>query len=78
VSRQTFSHEEATALTRLQIAMWLPAACAVCKKPYASVDDFLDRNPRAGPGFHRPRGDPRPVDWDQAFIDDACYDQGDS
>jgi hypothetical protein len=72
MSRQTFSREEATALTRIQVAMWLPAKCKVCGKPYASVDDFLERQPRAGPGFGTP------WDHDTAFIDDACYTQPDA
>jgi hypothetical protein len=53
---------------RLQIAMWLPAHCAVCKREYESVDDFLARNPRAGRGWDR-----EPTDWDDAFVDDACF-----
>jgi hypothetical protein len=45
-----FTKEEAHALTRLQVAMWVDGslACPVCKRPFESVDDYLARNPRAG------------------------------
>jgi hypothetical protein len=57
-------------LVRLQVAMWVDgtACCAHCKRPYASVDDFLERNPRAGPGIG---GSGYPED--DRFIDDACW-----
>jgi hypothetical protein len=64
-----FTKKEAHVLMRLQVAMWLPAACYVCKKPYADVDDFLARDVRAGPGW-RGNGE---VDMEQRFVDDACY-----
>jgi hypothetical protein len=37
-----------TAMTRLQIAMWIDGtfACPQCRKVYESVDDFLAREPR--------------------------------
>lgn len=57
--------EAARQLARVQIAMWLPASCAVCHRPYLDVDDFLERNPRAGGGAGQP--------WDGTFVDDACY-----
>lgn len=49
-------------MVRVQVAMWVDegAVCARCQQPYASVDDFLARQPRyAGDG---------PV-----FVDDACW-----
>jgi mono/diheme cytochrome c family protein len=51
-------------MLRIQVAMWLPASCAGCHRPYGDVDDFLERSPMAGPGF--PGGD-------EAFIDQACW-----
>jgi len=53
--------EWAHGLMRLQIAMWLPASCEECGKPYESVDDFLARNPRAA------------SDGEISFVDDACW-----
>jgi hypothetical protein len=42
--------ETARALMRVQIAMWVDGelACPQCKKPFASVDDYLARNPICG------------------------------
>lgn len=62
------------ALTRVRIAMWLDdyphenprSSCAECRKPYKSVDDFIERNPRAGVGFGKSERD----DW---FVDDVCW-----
>lgn len=64
----TFTKEEAHALARVQIAMWLPMACGQCGVEYASVDDFIDRNPRAGEGWKGEDGD-----LSQKFIDEACW-----
>jgi len=57
-------------LLRLQISLWLPARCAWCKKEYTSVDDFMERNPRAWGGGD----DGWTADPDKGFIDDECYD----
>jgi hypothetical protein len=54
---------------RVQLAMWLPARCAVCGDPYESVDDMLLRNPRATETTPDP---------DTGFIDDACFFDGPS
>jgi hypothetical protein len=51
-------------MLRVQVAMWLPASCAQCHVPYRDVDDFLERNPKAGPGF--------PGEKD-AFVDSDCW-----
>ena len=56
-------------LARVQIAMWLPAKCAVCGKAYESVDDFMARNPRANGA----PGQPWEPDPDTGFVDDACW-----
>lgn len=57
--------EWAHALARLQIAMWVDddARCLHCGQPYASVDNFIDRNPRA-------TGRP----WPDMFVDDDCWE----
>ncbi len=54
-------------MARVQFAMWVDdgAVCAVCLRPYASTDDFIDRAPRAGNGFGK--------DWANSFVDDACW-----
>jgi hypothetical protein len=61
--------EWANHMTRVQVAMWVDdgAECMICHHRYESVDDFLVRNPRAGPGF-KDGNDPS-----KAFIDDACF-----
>lgn len=51
-------------MMRVQVAMWLPASCFQCGKQYVSVDDFLERNPKAGYGW--PDGQDR-------YIDSACW-----
>jgi hypothetical protein len=63
--------EWADQMLRVQVAMWVDdgAKCAVCQQIYASVDDFLARNPRAGPGLQGGK------DWNEAFIDDMCWPQ---
>jgi hypothetical protein len=61
---------------RAQIAMWLDeyphenprSSCFACRRPYKSVDDFLDRRPRAGFGFGK-------LDQDDQFVDDACWEK---
>lgn len=54
-------------MARIQYAMWVDdgATCGVCGKAYASVDDFLERNPRVGPLGTR--------DGMPDFVDDDCY-----
>ena len=42
--------EAAEAMTRVQIAMWLPAKCIECGHAYTSVDDFQNRNVCCGGG----------------------------
>lgn len=58
-----FTPEQAHSLTRLQIAMWLPASCQECGDEYRNVDDFLARGVRRGlgDGF--------------TFVDEACWDR---
>ena len=58
----------AGALMRVQVAMWVNdgAACAQCKKPYASVDDFLARGVMAGRGMAERR-------FTDSFVDEACW-----
>jgi hypothetical protein len=62
--------EWARAMTRIQVAMWVDGAfgCSQCKRPFASVDDFLAREPRyAGP---MPEGD---TSAPFVAVDDACW-----
>lgn len=66
--------ETADALARVQISMWLPARCAVCKKDYADVDDFIARNPRAS----GPPNEPWTPDPDTGFTDDTCWKDTDT
>ena len=58
----------ANQMLRVQVAMWVDdhAACAQCRKPYSSVDDFLARNPRAGDGL-------KSGQFDDYFVDDECW-----
>lgn len=56
--------EFARSMIRVQVAMWLPASCLQCGREYASVDDWLARNPRGGNDKEQPCG---------GFVDDACW-----
>lgn len=51
----------ANQMTRLQVALWLPASCW-CGQPYVNVDDFLARDPRRGYGEG------------MEFVDAECWD----
>lgn len=55
-------------MARVQYAMWVndKAKCAECGQPYASVDDFIARNPKVGWGKFK--------DWDDTFVDQECWD----
>ena len=59
----TFTKEQAESLTRLQIAMWLPAKCQECGDDYRNVDDFMARGVRRG------------LTEDFSFVDDACWER---
>ena len=60
--------ETAEQLSRLQVAMWLPARCAACHVEYADVDDFIARNPRATGST------PWTPDPDTGFTDELCWE----
>jgi len=64
VDGMTFTEAEARQLSRIQFAMWLPARCALCAHEYDSVDDFIERNPRATPTTPDP---------DTGFVCDGCW-----
>lgn len=60
--------ETAESIGRLQVAMWLPARCAVCGIEYKDVDDFIARDPRATGST------PWTPDPDTGFTDDLCWE----
>lgn len=58
----------ARSMVRVQIAFWVDgrAACAECRRPYLSVDDFLARGVKVGRGF-------KAGDVEDSFVDEACW-----
>lgn len=57
-------------MARIQVAMWVDdgTRCAECGHFYASVDDFIERNPRSGYGKGKDN-------WQDMFVDEACWSE---
>jgi hypothetical protein len=69
ISKNDGTEEWARSMARIQYAIWVDAKakCVWCGKPYASVDEFITRNPRVGLGFRE--GD----SIMEHFVDEVCW-----